>query len=697
MNPQKRFRKLLEPGTIGQVRTRSRMVKVGAHYTWFDYEDGHFPEKALGFYDALAKGGAGLIVVGAASIDHPLGLMPDAGYRIDDDRYIPSLSRVTEVIHASGCPAFLQEFHIGPLFFAARFGHEPIAASSLPKSEMPQPHLAVARALTIPQIEAIMEKFVVAAVRAKKAGFDGVEINAGCKHLLNSFLSLAWNKRDDEYGPDTLENRTRMIVRIVEEIKKRNGGDFAVSALINGAEIGLEKGITVEQSTQIAQYLEKAGADAIHVRVEFYHRPNTGLCESTHFPDVALYPEPRERFGNLIDVSHHGAGGWVPIARSIKHAISIPVIAIGKLDHEMGEKLLRRGDIDFIGLNRRLMADPGLPLKVTEGRLEDIAPCTSCMTCFNALEQLQWVRCRINTALGREKEYEIRPAERKKTVMVVGGGPAGMEAARVAALRGHKVTLYEKTNRLGGSMNVAALIKGTGREDLNTLVRYFENQLAKLGVEIERNREVDRALVEKVKPDALIVAAGGFHQVPDVPGINNPNVLTSEALHDSLKDYLRMANPEKLNTLTRLWMPLGKRAVIIGGGIQGCQVAEFLVKRGRDVTIVETAPEVGEGLLHILMKPKLLLWLKDKGVTMIAGARYEEITDKGLNIVDKDGKRRTIEADVIVTALPLKPSREEFERLYGGAVPEIHCIGDCSAPGMIVDAIHEGARVGRAI
>ncbi|MCJ7654966.1 MAG: FAD-dependent oxidoreductase, partial [Dehalococcoidia bacterium] len=420
------------------------------------------------------------------------------------------------------------------------------------------------------------------------------------------------------------------------------------------------------------------------------------LRDSTQFPDLALYPEIPYPVGQIIDVSRHGAGGWVPLAISIKKVVSIPVIAVGRLDLELGEKLLRRGVVDFITFNRRLMADHELPNKVAAERLEDIVPCTGCLTCFDNNEHGLPPLCQVNAALGKEKEYEIKPAEKKKRVMVVGGGPAGMETARVAALRGHEVMLYEREHKLGGLLPLAAMVKGFEREDTLSLIRYLKIQITKLGVKVSLDTEVNLSLIEEIKPDVLIIAGGGVHNVPEVPGINRRNVVTSRALHLKLKSYLRFFGPRVLRWLTNCWMPLGKRVVIMGGNIQGCQVAQFLVKRGRKVAIVDTNKEIGDGLLETFVKPFLLNWLAQKGVTMMTEVNYEEITDKGLVITTKAGKRQTIEADTIVTAMPLLPNTELSKSLEG-SVPELYIIGDCREPHLIVDAIADGSRIARAI
>jgi 2,4-dienoyl-CoA reductase (NADPH2) len=352
--------------------------------------------------------------------------------------------------------------------------------------------------------------------------------------------------------------------------------------------------------------------------------------------------------------------------------------------------------VDFISFNRRLMADPELPNKIASGRLEDIVPCTGCLTCFDNNERGLPPLCQVNAALGKDKEYEIKPAEKKKRVMVVGGGPAGMEAARVAVLRGHKVILYDKENKLGGSLPLAAMVKGFEREDTLSLIRYLRIQVAKLGVDIRLGKEANQSVIEEIKPGVLIIAGGGVHDIPEVPGINRRNVVTSKALHRKLKSYLRFFGPRVLRWLTNFWMPLGKRVVIMGGNIQGCQVAQFLVKRGRKVTIVDTAKEIGDGLLEIFVKPFLLNWLAEKEVTMMTEVNYEEITDKGLVITTKKGRRQTIEADTIVTAMPLLPNTELLKSLKG-RVREIYSIGDCNEPHLIVNAIADGSRIARVI
>jgi 2,4-dienoyl-CoA reductase (NADPH2) len=280
-------------------------------------------------------------------------------------------------------------------------------------------------------------------------------------------------------------------------------------------------------------------------------------------------------------------------------------------------------------------------------------------------------------------------------VVVVGGGPAGMEAARVAALRGHKVTLYEREHKLGGVLPMAAIIKGFEVEDLPALIRYLQGQVVKAGVKIRLGKEANPAVIEAAKPDVVVLATGGVPALPDIPGINGHNVISSPDLHRRLKKYLRFLSPRFLRWLTRFWMPLGKRVVIIGGAIQGCELAEFLVKRGRKATIVDTGAEIGEGMIPE-RKNRLLWWFRHKGVPMLTGVKYEAITAKGLTIVTQEGEKQTIEADAIIPALPLTPNTALLQRLEG-KVPEIYAIGDGREPRLIPDAVADGWQVANSI
>jgi 2,4-dienoyl-CoA reductase (NADPH2) len=691
------FEKLLEPGYIGPVKTRNRIIKTGAGTFMWHEDETRMNAAILAYYESLARGGVGLLIVESPTIDYPRGARWQQRYRIDDDKYVEGLSELVRLIHRYDCPTFMQMNHDGPwqralLGMQPFFEGQPVAASPITLKSANDFHNETPHELTIAEIEEIIDKFASAAVRAHKAGFDGVDINAASSHLLHNFLSPFWNRRQDIYG-GSAENRARFVTSIVKEIKKRLGNDFPVSVCINAREYGRlagiadEKCITVEDAKATARLLQAAGADAIHVRSHWL-----GYHVGAYLPDLLFYPEPPippKSFPKEYDVKHRGAAWNVNLAAEIKQAVSIPVMVVAKLDPRLGEKALREGKADFIAMTRRLQADPELPNKVAAGRLDDIAPCTACENCLGSR------RCRINAFMG--KDYNtVEKAEKKKKVIVIGAGPAGLEAARVAALRGHDVTLYDRLTKLGGLLPIAAMVKGTDLEDLPAMVKYFQRQLKKLGVKVKLGTEISAATVQDIKPDALIVAGGGVPAVPDIPGINRPNVISNAELHSKLKFYLRFLGPKTLRWLTRFYLPVGKRVVIIGGSLHGCELGEFLTKRGRKVTIVEKSVTLGQGMVDVIMA-YLFNWFRKKGVMLIGGVKeYVEITDKGLTIMDKDGVKQTLEADTVIPALPLKPDLALYESLKG-KVPEIYAIGDCQEPALIADAISKGMETARLI
>lgn len=679
---------------LKNVKFRNRIVKPAQRLGFVDKES-HVSQQGLDFYETIAKGGVGLIVIDHAFVD-PLGARSRQA-SIADDKHIPSMAKLAAVIHKHGCPVFLQINHVGQDHDVKASGiAQPLGPSALAQEDMrrifplSEKVRNLPRALTISEIRAIIVEFGEAAVRAEKAGFDGVEIHGAHSYLIACFLSRFWNRRDDEYGNQSLENRTRFGVDVLRAVKERVRKEFVVGIRINGAEYGVGTGTTAAEGRQIAKTFEAAGADYIHVSVYGYD-----VYNRLFVPEQVFFPEPPKPFSKDLDGTKHGVGALVPLAAGIKAVVSVPVIAVGRLDPFIGEEILSKHMADAIAMGRRLIADPDLPNKIAAGRYDDVAPCTGCITCQDRSLGGLDVTCRINAALGKEREYEITPATHKKKVVVVGGGPGGMEAARVAAMRGHEVTLYEKTSRLGGLLSLAALIKGTEVEDLPAITRYLRRQITQHGVKLMLGQEFTPTVAEKMKPDVVILATGAVPFTPNLPGIDRRNVQTAEVLHRRAKLFINLLGPKILDLLSKIWLPIGKRVVVIGGAIHGCEIAEFLVKRGRKVTIVEESSRLGTHLLNS-HRPKLLAWLSAKGTTMLTGVTLNEITDKGLAVITKDGQKETIEADTMIVALPPKPNNDLVNELREKMI-EVYQVGDCKEPRLIVDAIGDGLRVGHAL
>ncbi len=463
---------------------------------------------------------------------------------------------------------------------------------------------------------------------------------------------------------------------------------------INGLEVGQICGvddktcITNETAKEHAHFIEKAGADGIMVRSHWigYHEA-AYLCDALFFPEA---PIPLEDFPKEYYTEGKGAGANMNLAAGVKSAVNIPVIVVGRLDMDLGEQILTEGKADFIGMTRRLHADPNYMNKVKEGRLDDIAPCTGCDNCLGSK------RCRINALMGLPVNT-IEKADKKKKVLVIGGGPSGMEAARVSALRGHDVTLIEKQTILGGLLPIAAMVKGSHPEDVTLIIKYLSGQIRKLGVKVQLGKEADVATIQQLKPDVVYVATGAQQTIPNIKGIDRKDVVAGGDLHNKLKFYARFFTPYTLRALTKMYMPgIGKNVVVIGGALQGCELAEFLVKRGRCVTIVEKSDKLGEGMVEALFG-YMNIWFKKKGVRTITGVReFVSIDDRGLTIITKEGIKQTLKADTYVSALPLT-AKPDLATALQGKVPELYALGDCAQPGLIADAVGTGLRTARTV
>lgn len=685
MSDRAAFPTLLSPIQVGGINLPNRIIKAPQD-THFVGLDGHVEDRVVALYEALARGGVGLIIL--ASVP-PIAMAPEAQQiAIWDDEFIPGLAEVADAVHRYGSKIFVQLNHGGP----AEVEHYPTgrawSASTLEAPELPSPspHFKPVRGLDRAEIADVEEAYIRAAERAHAAGFDGVEIHAAHTYLLASFLTRIWNRRDDDYGPHTAATRTRIVATIIEGIRARLGNDFAIGARINGREWGAPGALTIEEAVENARALDDLGPAYISV-TGYGHGP----VPFKYVPDYWRYPEPQPEMKPFIDEMERD-GLLIPAAAAIKEAVRAPVVGVGRLTPERAERVLADGKADLAALGRALWADHELVNKLRAGRAEDIRPCTRCATC-----EVSPRRCRVNAALGSVDDYELRPADRPRRVMVIGGGPAGMEAARVAASRGHRVSLHEKDSKLGGMLPLAVMVKGTDTEDILSYLDYLCRQLGRLDVEVHLGTTVSEDLVRREAPDVVVVAVGGTYRVPEIPGISSRHVTTTRDLARRARLPLRIFGSERTRALTKLYLPFGKRVVVIGGRIEGAETAEFLIKRGRRVTIVDTADSFGDGMpARLLMR--LRAWLDEKGTPIYTGVHLHETTNTGLRFRTAAGEERTLEADDIVVALPQGPNTT-LARALERVGPEVHTIGPESAerPWLIVDAVAGGFRVGSTI
>ncbi len=635
-----------QPGRIGGMTLRNRLV-MPPMGTNFASEDGQVTERILDYYEARAAGGPGLVIVEVTCIDTPVGKGITRELSIDDDCFLPGLSRLAEVIHRHGARAAVQLHHAGIDAKSAVTGQQAVGPSAV---RLPAPGRETARELSVSEIADLVARFARGAARARQAGFDAVEVHGAHPYLVAQFTSAAWNKRKDAYGGE-LRDRARFLLDIIRAIKETAGGDFPVWPRINAVEYDLDGGLTLKEGTLLARMVQDAGADAVHVSCFGW-----GISALVNLPEVA--------------------GALLPLAREVKKVTSLPVIAVGRITANLAERALEEGWADFIACGRSLLADPHYVAKVAQGRTEDITPCIACNNCLHdVVFRDQPITCTVNASLGRERECRITPAAKPKRVLVVGGGPAGMEAARLAALRGHRVTLYEQDSRLGGQLNLA-VIPPTKRERLESFASYLAAQMKKLNVEVMLSNKVTAALVEQLKPDVVVLACGGHNVVPQIPGIDRPNVVSYE---DVL--YEKVA--------------VGKKVAVIGGELVGCETADVLAERGKQVTLMRRGRRMATKVFPAA-RPALLNRLRSKGVTMLTEVSYHHINDSGVVVTTREGEHQTVEADTVVLAAGASPNNELYQALQG-KIAELYLIGDAIEPRSILEAVAEGGRVGRAL
>lgn len=639
--------KLFEQGRIGKMVLKNRLVMAPMGTAGLADKDYGYSQRLINFYAARAKGGVGMVITGSAVVNTELeaGLTAQLP-RLNSPLYMGRLRELCDAVHHYGVKIAIQ---LTPGFGRVNYTQDnpiqPISASAIPCFWDPR---VTTRALNIEEIEMLVKSYGISAGMAKVAGVDAIEIHGYGGYLMDQFQTGLWNKRTDKYGGD-LDGRLRFSMEIISAARSAVGKDFLLIYKFTPDHF-IEGGRKMEEGLEIARRLEKAGVDALHV--------SGGCYEVWHRAIPCIYEKP---------------GSQVHLAEVVKKQVKIPIITDGKLGHlEIAEKVIEEEKADFIALGRPLLADPEWPRKVKEGRLDDIIPCIG--DGDGCLGGVKYLSCTVNPATGMEREYALIRAERRKRVLVIGGGPGGLEAARVAALRGHEVTLWEKEPRLGGKMIPASV--PDFKQDIRLLIEYLSNQVNKLGVKVELMKEATLGLVQQINPEVVIVATGGTSIIPQIPGIKEDKVSSAVEVLLGKKEAREIV-------------------IVVGGGMVGCETAAYLARQGKKVTIVEMMGQlIPEGINAVSMFGLLAL-IKESKVKVLTKARLLEVTGKGA-IVDTGGSTTEFSADSVVLALGFKSESSLREHLEGG-VPELFAVGDCVQPRNILYAMWEGFHASRLI
>lgn len=617
---------LFTPVIIGSAVIKNRII-FPAMCTYYSDEKGSITPRILGFMRALAQGGVGMIILPGT----PYGPGSKGRPAISEDGHIPAWKTVKGVVAEYGVSLFCQ-LHPSKVYDAGGSGK---------RIELPEE-------FTIEQINTLVRAYAEGALRARKAGLDGVEIAAGHKHEIAKFLSPFYNRRTDGYGRD-LEGRSRYARELIQAIKKTAGNDFPVIFRVSAAEL-IPGGRELPETLQLVRLLEKAGADAI--------LSDIGTPDSVQWVTAPMEVAP---------------GFTVPLSSEIKKAVSIPVIAMGRInDARMAARIVAEGKADLVVMGRALLADHDLPRKAYEGKLNLIRPCIGCDQGCRASEVKQeGVYCLQNPLTGREEALHFTPVapENRKTVLIAGAGPAGLEAACILAERGHRVEIYEQEFRAGGRTILAAM--PPQKAAMDEVIRYRLDCLHRAGVKIHLNSPVDLQTVEAIGPDAVIIATGSSPTLPDFPLRGRQVYNADEVLSGKL--------------------PSGKKVLVLGGGMVGCEVADYLAEKGLQIDVVEQMPDVAMGL-NKRRRIFLLERLKKNHVGLITGAKIVnvDLPEVTLEIGNEQSTRGGY--DAVVYALGRKPDRELQERL-AERFPSlrIFTIGDARQPRTAVEAIQQAA------
>ncbi|MCU0311790.1 MAG: FAD-dependent oxidoreductase [Acidimicrobiales bacterium] len=695
---------LLSPGRIGSLNLPNRIVMPAMDQNTCD--DGEITDLTIAHYEARARGGVGLLILETSAVAWPVGATSRHQPALSDDRFVPGLTRLGEAVHRHDTKLIVQMCHHGKTAGVDAQDDRPQLVPSVP---LPEDELDISaismdelmkmavqtggkrpthRAATTDDLAWVVDAFADAAARVQAAGLDGVEIHAAHGYLLSTFLSPRFNRRDDDYG-GSVENRARLLTEVVTAVRRRCGA-FALVVRLDGREYAAG-GITPDLAARYARLAEIAGADAVHVSASSPNAMGTG------FTDGPLPWQPNQ---------------YVELARQVKHSVGVPVIAVGRILPDAAEELVADGVCDFVSMGRQLLADPEIPLRLREGRPDLVRTCINCFVC---VAQNFWDGtpvCAVNAELGHYDEGPLEAAPTRRHVVVVGGGPGGMEAARVAATRGHRVTLLEKSGHLGGTARFSSLTTPINAE----LVRYLTAAVADAGVEVRLDTPVDETVLRGLAPDVVVVATGARRSRPDVPGAFLPHVLSGDDLRalltgDDPRVTRRLAWYQRIvvgagrrlgltrdmatvRRLSRRWMPLGRDVVVVGGGLVGVELAEFLAERGRRVTVLEEGEKLGLEMAHP-RRARALHEARAHGVRFVTGAELSEIRS-GEVVYREGGRDEVAPADQVILASGVEADTDLADALRASGF-DVEVVGDAATVGYIEGAVRSGYLVGRSV
>lgn len=677
---------LFSPFTVGSHTIKNRIVKSGATSRTVSTGAG-FSDDVKNYYGRIAEGGTALIWMDQF-VDFT-GQAPSGNTPLATDEDAALIKEFTDYVHDQGALIGMQVWGL----WSQCSCDGPITAPF-------ENFLATRKSLTVDEIHALQADMVHRCVMMQKAGFDGVTINAGCDHTFSSFLSRFWNtQREDEYDASSYENRARIVTELVSQIKDACGSDFIVEVLYNGVEdnveyLGKNEGcMTLAEAKEFAKLFEAAGADMLQIRYGAY-----GYHAASFFTDVLHAVESGNTgYGTRVDFDRHfegkvngqydGACALLGVAAEIKTAVKIPVGTVGAMDPRLAPDLidnaLKNGEIDYIAMTRPLMCDPELPNKLQEGRRDEVAPCNHCLTCLQAvLPHPVTVGCRCNATFGRVKDGGIEtsaapvPAETPKRVMVVGAGPAGMEAARIAAERGHEVTLYEEDASLSGRMTFAAMVKGP-HEKIADFCAYLERQQEVKGVSVVTGTRVDAELVKQESPDVVVVATGGVRPELDIPGAD------ASTLVRSIEE-------------AAMGQELGSRVVVVGDNHHAVDMAIKLLKEGHAVTMLSPRTQEFFDVEHpSWVRYSMKAWMESKGLRVFYDCQPQSIDAEGVTVRTNFGTVEVIPCDSIVNCQAMVPNTELADALAGSV--ETVVVGDAAVFSTIAEAVSSGNQAARAL